>query len=225
LTSEEKDVVKGLQDTSKELKGKLPTKQGRVRGYMDVQLCKEIETFQKKSREIFKSLIEKYRKRSESSEALFDAWSVFSKSQQYARLISQDIADEDIEQLSGHLEKLKISPSRKGLSGQTHLSEAVETGSVKMVRLLVEKGSKVNEENNSHTTPLLLAIMNDDKEMVNALLELGADPCFAQHDAFKCLSRYPGENSEAIRELLLNQTQVPQEDSSSDESSDNPYGW
>ncbi|WP_254510461.1 ankyrin repeat domain-containing protein [Anatilimnocola floriformis] len=66
--------------------------------------------------------------------------------------------------------------------GDTLLHYAAGSGKVDLIRLLVEMGSDINARGDKGETPLVRAVVNNDKSKpVQVLLELGADPNIADN--------------------------------------------
>jgi hypothetical protein len=62
--------------------------------------------------------------------------------------------------------------------GETALTSAVRGGKVDVVRLLLSRGADVNTENSLlDRTPLMLAAVSGDTQMIKILLDHGAEPC------------------------------------------------
>jgi ankyrin repeat protein len=60
--------------------------------------------------------------------------------------------------------------------GITPLLFAVRDGNVPMMRLLLDRGARIDESSGNHTTPLLIALLNGQVGMATELLAKGADP-------------------------------------------------
>src|SRR5262249_25331612 len=68
-------------------------------------------------------------------------------------------------------------PNRKDPEGEAPLTKLCDRNDIprKMVQLLLEKGANINIQNASGQTPLMLAILNQNRGIVHLLLAQGAD--------------------------------------------------
>lgn len=60
--------------------------------------------------------------------------------------------------------------------GMTPLLFAIRDGNADMMRLLLDRGAKIEESSGNHTTPLMIALLNGQVGMATELLKRGADP-------------------------------------------------
>ena len=60
--------------------------------------------------------------------------------------------------------------------GMTALLFAIRDGNAPMMRLLLDRGAKIEETSGNHTTPLIIALLNGQVAMATELLHRGADP-------------------------------------------------
>ncbi len=60
--------------------------------------------------------------------------------------------------------------------GTTPLLFAIRDGNAPMMRLLLDRGAKIEESSGNHTTPLIIALLNGQVALATELLNRGADP-------------------------------------------------
>ncbi len=60
--------------------------------------------------------------------------------------------------------------------GMTPLLFAIRDGNAPMMRLLLDRGAKIEESSGNHTTPLIIALLNGQVALATELLNRGADP-------------------------------------------------
>lgn len=85
--------------------------------------------------------------------------------------------------------------------GYSRLKYAAEGGSVEMIRTLLDMGAETDAEAKRHTTtPLYVAVQQDDMEIVRLLLEAGANPNAQNVDRWFPLSN--AESMEMVKLLL-----------------------
>lgn len=86
-------------------------------------------------------------------------------------------AQGNIADIKAILNRNKELVHAKDLTGYLPISDAARHGDLDVVKLLVEYGSKFDEQSiGNRETPLLLAVANGHINVVKYLLELGADP-------------------------------------------------
>jgi uncharacterized protein len=56
------------------------------------------------------------------------------------------------------------------------LDSAVKEGNIEVLQKLLRLGAKIEKSNGENQTPLFLAVMNGDIDIVEILLKAGADP-------------------------------------------------
>lgn len=89
-------------------------------------------------------------------------------------------------------------------TGATPLHEAAEINSLKMAKLLIENGADVAKSHAiKRVTPLILAIKNDSRAMVDLLMRHGADPSQADADGHTPLMAASFRAADSIVTLLL----------------------
>ncbi|EDO42214.1 predicted protein [Nematostella vectensis] len=84
---------------------------------------------------------------------------------------------------SGDLELMKKAMSKPGFcvnapasGGRTPLHHAVDCGKIDVCQALVQRGADVDLEDQGECTPVYIALLKNNKRMVEWLLEQGADP-------------------------------------------------
>lgn len=87
--------------------------------------------------------------------------------------------------------------------GFTPLSYAVLSGDETMIKLLLERGAKINIQDDNQKTPLFHAIQSGSETIVSLLLERGARIDIQDNNQRTPLSHAAQSGSEAIVELLL----------------------
>jgi ankyrin repeat protein len=60
--------------------------------------------------------------------------------------------------------------------GMTALLFAIRDGNAPMMRLLLDRGAKIEESSGNHTTPLIIALLNGQVALATEILNRGADP-------------------------------------------------
>ncbi len=89
-------------------------------------------------------------------------------------------------------------------TGATPLHEAAEVNSLKLAKLLITNGADVAKSHAlRRVTPLILAIRNDSKPMVDLLLRHDADPSLADSDGHTPLMAASYKSSDAVVGTLL----------------------
>lgn len=89
-------------------------------------------------------------------------------------------------------------------TGATPLHEAAEVNSLKMAKLLIENGADVAKSHAlRRVTPLILAIKNDSRAMVDLLMRHDADPSQADADGHTPLMAAAYRAADSIVTLLL----------------------
>ncbi len=89
-------------------------------------------------------------------------------------------------------------------TGATPLHEAAEVNSLKLAKLLITNGADVAKSHSlRRVTPLILAIRNDSKPMVDLLLRHDADPSLADSDGHTPLMAAAYKSSDAVVGTLL----------------------
>lgn len=97
-------------------------------------------------------------------------------SPQFEHLI-QLVRSSDLAGLTAALQSDAQAVEARGPFGDTLLHYAAREGNEKMISLLVEHGADINARGENGRTPLLSAVIDNDRtKPVKALLDLGADP-------------------------------------------------
>jgi len=89
-------------------------------------------------------------------------------------------------------------------SGATPLHEAAETNNVKLARTLIENGADVSKSQSiRRVTPLIIAIRNDSRAMVDLFMRHDADPSLPDADGQTPLMAAVAKGSDAVVGVLL----------------------
>lgn len=126
-------------------------------------------------------------------------------------------ADDELEALKAHLEKLPPAAIQVTIGPQNLLHSASQNGGARVVQYLVEQGLRVNEgTSGSGVTPLMYAVRGGHSQIAGFLLDSGADantPIAANDPKYAGMTALhwavATENSTMVK-LLLNKGAQPQ---------------
>lgn len=85
---------------------------------------------------------------------------------------------------------LRVAPSKFGYDGLPFLCWAAECGSLSAVKLLIQAGCPVDATDNSYLSPVLSATQRGDLEILECLVQAGADPTPAHATSWKNIPLY-----------------------------------
>lgn len=119
--------------------------------------------------------------------------------------VARACATDNIEQLSNELKERPLHLNEPDYAQNTPLQIAALEGFVDVVQYLINQGCVINCKNIDGDTPLIDAVENGHLEVVNLLLDAGADPRRRNGKGFEPLDlvKVEDENFEELRTALI----------------------
>ncbi|MFE8703431.1 ankyrin repeat domain-containing protein [Cytobacillus sp. FJAT-54145] len=108
------------------------------------------------------------------------------------------------EELTLSLLESKPDFEKKNHIGNSLLHIAAENNMVKLVeKILAEKVIDINAENEFSLTPLFLALIQNNNEVIKVLIEYGADPNISNNDGYTTLHEAVSKGDDEVINLLI----------------------